>query len=796
MVPPPRRVAQTPCFRKFYGEQETRPWAIFGSNLTGPGSGFLFAQTGGCDLANSAMTDLLATTREQRRTFFKYLFGVNEGFLCMAVKDVIDGSTVHHTWYLYPNDLDGLLNAIEEQSQQRQAHFWFGTALYKEPNRRVRQNIATSNFAHADLDECDPKYLKLPPSILIQTSPGRFQAYWVMQDPVSPTIAEDINTRIAYAHKEQGADMCHDAGHLMRIPYTPNYKYGQASESPVVTIISSTPGIYRPADFKIYPAVKALKFLEQSNELPDTLPTDSAQEIIDRYGESLSDKFYNVYYVAPPDDSDALESKWSGSLWSLMQYCIEAGLTKEETFVVANTSACNKFKRDGKDELALWQDVNRAFVKHIEKMQLIASTQTVIPELLTEQEVHRVQNRETFVERYINWAKGMTDAPTQYHQAGAFVILSSLLAGNMYVSTSHEKVYPNLWFMLLAGTTLTRKSTAQRTAMHLAREINPEIDLATDGSVEGILSALSDRPGEPSVFLKDEFTGLLEAIAHKDYMAGFVEQLTKLYDGDSIRRVLRKEVIEVRDPRFIIFAAGIKDKIQQLLTEEHVMSGFVPRFIFISGDATIKDIRLTRPPSIEVNLDSRELLKNELMDMFLHYHNKTEIHKGGKLVGTVPTDFEASLSPEAWARYNVFERQMMETADSTGLGFLMPVYVRLTVSTLKAALLLAASRQREEGIIVEELDILHAIYYCRKWREYASEIINGVGKTYDERLIMKIYDYIGNNDLSGVPRAELMRVFQLDYKRADLIFGTMTQRNMVYQMDVHGQRKYRRVGVS
>jgi hypothetical protein len=750
-------------------------------------------------LASSALSNLVLDTGEQRRTFFKTIFGPGvEGYLCVAYKDHVDGG-MEHGWYHYPDELEKMLDAIEVR-RERLAHFWFASALYEKPGDRHRSNVKLSTFLHADLDSCPLELLQVKPSVVIQTSPGRLQAYWLLETPLPPTQAEELNTRIAYFHKEHGADMCHDAGHLMRIPYTPNHKYTNMAEAPMVSIVTSGRTLFRPSDFtEKYPYVKVLKFLEKQDELPD-LPSMSAEQVIAKYSDALADRFYNVYFVAPPgeEESDAPEEGWSGTLWSLMNVCLESGMNREETFIVANSAACNKFRRNGRGELALWQDVNRVYVKHIEKMQLAPSPNSIIPELLSEAESNRVgqriANNETFIERYIQWAKELTDAPTQYHQAGAFVILSALLSGTTYIATSHERVFPNLWFMILAGTTLTRKSTAQRLAMRLLTEVYPEAEMATDGSVEGMLSALQDRPGQPSIFLKDEFTGLLDAIANKEYMAGFAEQLTKLYDGDGIKRVLRKETIEVKDPRFIIFAAGIKDKTQQLLTEEHVMSGFVPRFVFISGDSKLEDIQLTKPPKETVNYEAREMLKNELTDLYNHYNQTTSLVKDGKNLGTMPMVYQASLTKAAWERYNAFERIMMETANSMGLDFLMPVYVRLTVSTMKAALLIAASRQRQDGIIVEEDDLLHAIYYCQRWRMYASEIINGVGKTYDERLIDKLYTYISQNP-SGVTRAELMRVFRLDVRRADLLFGTMTQRNMVNRMDVHGQPKYRRVGV-
>src|SRR6185503_18286841 len=176
---------------------------------------------------------------------------------------------------------------------------------------------------------------------------------------------------------------------------------------------------------------------------------------------------------------------------------------------------------------------------------------------------------DSFVERYIEWAKSLGDAAPQYHQAGAFTALSALLAGSVQLPTSFGVMKPNLWFMILADTTLTRKSTAMDIAMDLVMEIDDDVIMATDGSIEGLLTSLSTRPGKPSVFLRDEFSGLLEMITKRDYYAGIPELLTKMYDGKMQKRILRKESIEVRDPVLLVFAGGIKDKITGLLSFEH-----------------------------------------------------------------------------------------------------------------------------------------------------------------------------------------------------------------------------------
>src|SRR6185437_2046072 len=126
---------------------------------------------------------------------------------------------------------------------------------------------------------------------------------------------------------------------------------------------------------------------------------------------------------------------------------------------------------------------------------------------------------------------------------------------------------------------------AMNIVMDLLQDIDESLLMATDGSMEGFAQALADRPGQVSIFFRDEFTGLMESMAKKDYMAGMAEFFTGLYDSRSQVRRLRKEEIRIKDPRLIIFAGGIKNRMQSLVTFEHVSSGFLPRFIFVTAES-------------------------------------------------------------------------------------------------------------------------------------------------------------------------------------------------------------------
>lgn len=706
-------------------------------------------------------------TNQAREHFFKLVFGTQaSGYISIAYLDPNKKDMRTH-WFKYPEEMPALLASIVNNSKTL-CHAYFCPQLFAAPTKREKSNVSICTTVWADLDTCDPALLNVEPTVVIQSSPGRFQALWVMEKPTEPLVAEDISRRIAYFHSNHGADKSGwDLSQLLRIPYTANYKYGDSNSAPIVGIVTANRKAYRKSDFDCYPEIPATEFAKEDE--PELIDEDPL-EILQRYRTTLNSLAFGLY-------NDTPEGDWSEKLWKLLQLCVEAGLSRQQTFTVADSAACNKFRRDGRPRNDLWQEVCRAYIKHLEITNSIPTPETVIHELLTEAEVEFVQRRETFIERYIRWATDLTDASPQYHQAGAFTLLGSLISSTVRLETSYGDVVPNLWFNILGETTLTRKSTAMRIAVQLLKEVDEEVMFATDGTSEGILTGLQGRDGKASLFYRDEITGLFQAMLSKDYMSDMPEHLTKLYDGDTVKRLLRKEEITVTNPVFLMLCGGIKTKVQLMLSEEHIASGFIPRFIFITAEP---DVSRLRPlgPRVHQNDEWREAIKNELIDIRNHYNGEVEIKAGRKITSREPKRFSVSLTSEAWTRYNEFELLMIKSALDTGLSYLTPVYDRLAKSTLKASILIAASRQREPSVIVELDDLLHAIYYCRQWRTYANDVVNSVGKSASERLMETMLQEIKNSS-KGKMRHELMREHQLSRKDANELFDTMEQRQWI-----------------
>lgn len=707
-------------------------------------------------------------TNQARDDFFKLVFGPEAtGYISIAFLDK-NKRDMRTFWFKYPEQMPELLSSIIKNSETA-SHAYFCPHLFKAPTKREKSNVSTCTNVWADLDTCNPALLNVEPTVVIQTSPGRFQALWVLDRPIAPSEAEDISRRIAYFHANQGADRSGwDLSQLLRIPYTANYKYGDENSAPVVGIVTANRKVYRKRDFDRYPEIPATEFVKENQ--PELLDDDPLN-ILQRFRTTLNPLAFSLYNDTPTEDT------WSEKLWKLLQILVEAGLSRQQTFTVANSASCNKFARDGRPQNDLWQEVCRAYIKHLEITNSIPTPETVIHELLTPEEVEMAQRRETFIERYIKWATGITDASPQYHQAGAFTLLSSLVSGSVRLETSGGEIIPNLWFSILGETTLTRKSTAMRIAVNLLKEIDDDVMFATDGTSEGILTGLQGRDGKASLFYRDEITGLFQAMLSKEYMSDMPEHLTKLYDGDVVKRLLRREEITVKNPVFLMLCGGIKTKVQLMLSEEHIASGFIPRFIFITAEA---DISRLRPlgPKVSHNDEWRETIKNELIDLRIHYNQDVELRQGKKVIGYEHARFEVSLTDAAWKRYTEFELLMIRSALDTGLSYLTPVYDRLSKSTLKAAILIAASRQRETNVLVELDDLLHAIYYCRQWRTYANDVVNSVGKSENERLMETMLHEI-KNSTTGKTRHELMREHRLSKKAANELFDTMEQRQWI-----------------
>jgi hypothetical protein len=724
---------------------------------------------------------MAATEKELLTGFFSWLFQDQEGYLCLATANP-DKSNFGQKFFHWPSQADDVETFLRTYGHIRNC--WFCVNLL---NGRERSKAAClpCNYVWADLDTASPASIKPEPTFTIQSSSGRYQALWRLDKRVAPEIAEGYSRRIAYQYHNNGADKSGwDLGQLLRVPMTTNFKY---ENQPTVVALPPKLGTIPVQEFEALELPESVE--SEFTDLPTNLPV--ADEVLAKYQPYLDYGFFTIY-----ESESTASDDWSSRMWALLKFAAEAGMSKEEMMAVALSSKCNKYERDNRPLRHLWVEVEKAYGVRDKMVTVQNSVQPLlIPELVPPD----AEFTNTFIDDYIEWAKLATDATPVYHELSAAILLSAVVAEHVAFKPSYapQGMHPNLWGMVLGETTLTRKSTAMDMAIHMLSEVDPDALLATDGSVEGVLSSISTRPGRVGVFYRDEISGLLEGINKRDYLGAMPETFTKLYDGSTQKRVLRKEEIIVRKPIFIFFGGGIREKTYSLLSEQYVTSGFLPRFLVVSGDNDLSRLRPTGPPQA-IGVTERERLVNHLLDLKEAYMSGTVMRIAGQAVdlgstGDAPSK-EAVLSPDAWELNAEIEMKMVHAAANHYLSDrALPTFERLSRSLTKLAILLAVSRQPDPGpsFPVERQDIVNAARFIQRWGVHSIHLIFSVGRTDKMRLLEKIRHQIDRQP--GIYRSDLMRAHHLSSKEVTEVVSTLRDRG---EIDIKRDGKSERYWVS
>jgi hypothetical protein len=710
------------------------------------------------------------TEASLRLQFFDYLFEDQEGYLCIAHAPRNNKNKFQQKFYNWPEQRAGL-GAYLEQIRQGN-NVWFGVNLFRRPERK-RDFALPTQLVWADLDYCNPGDVEPAPQCRIESSPRKFQALWRLDKHIDPVDAQTLSKRIAYTYADQGADKSGwDIEQLLRVPFTYNYKYDDGlSAVPEVKLLTSFEARLAVTVFEAVTPPVAEEIAADEEPLPNIMELPDVPNVLYAFKNELRKTAFSDLYATEPS------ADWSAAMWHLINVCLEAGMNKEETFAVVLTAKCNKYDRDDRPIAYLWREVVKAALKQKQISLILSESAPLTMPILVEGD----EPPPSIIDEYKSWAVEATDAVEEYHELACTMLLSSLLASGLYASTSWGKIYPNLWGLILGDSTLTRKTTAMKMAMEFVGDIDREIVVATDGSVEGVLSALASRPSQVSVFYKDEISGFIDSINRKDYLAGMPETLTQLYDvPEFFTRRLRKETITITNPVFIFFGGGIRDKMYGLLNDEHILSGFLPRFLIVGGDADLAKIRPTGPLAPDL-FDKRTELRHKFIAMHTLYNQDAKIEiPDANTSFSIPTITEVTLTDDAWTLFQTIEMQLAKEASESGSSMVaQPTFGRLAWSCFKMAMLFAAARQEPiDGKITTGVeDIRAAAFYIQKWGKHTIDLIQNVGRSANQRLVARVYEHIRRRP--GCTRSELSRYYHLQKRELDIILDTLLDRGQI-----------------
>lgn len=262
-----------------------------------------------------------------------------------------DASTWSDQWYKWPTDVDEIVR--EAHSNAGEYNVYFSSYLYR-AQRRTKENVLPSKTIQADLDGADVRTLPLAPSVLVQTSVGRTQGFWLLSEELDPETHEALSRKLAYAI--EGCDHAGwPIGKTARMPETTNHKYLDGPQDVIVANMPAT--VYDASQFDMLPDVELPssradeEWVTAHKQEPESGPNEILEQL--RLAKKLTAKIVIQY--------NTIQADRSAALWALMLALFRAELNRDTVYHISRLSANNKFtglRYNGDVELA--KDVIRA----------------------------------------------------------------------------------------------------------------------------------------------------------------------------------------------------------------------------------------------------------------------------------------------------------------------------------------------------------------------------------------------------------------------------------------------------
>lgn len=523
--------------------------------------------------------------------FFDLAYADIEGHVYISFHGVQTGQ-----WFKWPKQKDALLRTVEDNKHQ---DVYFSVSSYEQQVRR-KEHAGMASVIYVDADKWDLENARLSPSVVVETSPGNYQAFWFLTEPISAEDASVLSHKISVAHKEDGCDQSSwIMTKVMRVPGTTHAK--DADNTFPVHVTQFGAEMFTQAELlEAYGDVPVNTYTVDHKDLPQDLPSRIELQ------SQMDPVRLSMYMDEPPVGTDM-----SAYMWATEQMLFEWGYKAEEVFVLMSDVAHNKYhpKRVGETTASgavrpprgdhrgdLWTEVQRAeaaFQGDVPTEILEEEPEAPIEDadlftFLTPEEEIVVAEFTTFVDGYVAWASGRTDAPPVYHRNLALTLLSCVYGNKAKLRFEHGKEPLNLWLILLGDTTVSRKTTSVR-LMEEVLDIFEEftgnkVDIGADFSPEALTKKLGERDGKVSMINRDEVQGFFKAVLGKKYMSDALDVLTNLYGG-KVKQVLRtnKETAQERRAHtvFNLLMYGIAEQTAEQLDEANFQSGFLQRFTWV-----------------------------------------------------------------------------------------------------------------------------------------------------------------------------------------------------------------------
>ena len=689
------------------------------------------------------------------REFFQAVYGAGVGQAVIVLPN-FDGRPINDFWFEYPEELDKMVALVE---QHNTGSVWFSPNLFSE-QRRTKDASLLLNVAAADADSCDPSNFRLPPSIVIESSPGRYQVYWILDGNNDSLEVAKLNRRIAQVHKDEGCDTAFvNQAKLMRVPGTSNHKHPGA-----VTMLSE----FEP---DVVYTLNAVEEIYPDTEVPDaevadysdTPMPDDVPDYIDTARTDLLSGLPNSVVLKDLLFGKYHEDKRSEARFKLLCELYRIGLNDYGVMALAWGAPTNKYRDDPRGYNGLWAEAMKAksYMGAVsegetdaaveidnEEIKVDLSTPIVEYNFLSVEEAEEVSGYTNFVDEWINWASKATDAPIEYHRQAALTILSAVYSeyGHIRPDFIRDKVHGmklNVWFMTLGRSTKDRKSTARQymiTMLNALESGDREYIFPEDFTPSSVSLLLPDWANQSVVYARDEVQGLFQELLGQSYMSGGSAVMTKLYDGWSPSRARAsgdKKKTKSVPVSFIMSLTGILTETADVLTVKDFKTGFLTRFLYVTAE---RPADWVKPKTEQAPRDEKDDDGDQVFDTFV---DRFQMNKNyWEMYVADGETFRIYIEDDAWDRWNQFEDEVEAAAKVSPHSEVVGSSAeRMSISVLKISALLAMD---ERSDTVKMSHMLQAIAYAGEWFKNLVVIAGMISESDWERDVSNLEKFIAS----------------------------------------------------
>lgn len=724
-----------------------------------------------------------------QREFLTTIFsGIDTGLISLvrASTDAEGRSQLNKPlWFNAFVEFPDFLGAAEKYSGE---DLYFAISSYGQEYRRKDDPVARTRVVYADVDGQNPDDFRLAPSILVESSPGHYHAYWLLKEPVDTATASDLSTRIAKAHGLDASSGIQTK--LLRVPGSLNTKYG--SKHTVVASRNNQYGytpeqiaaVYQPVETSSYDSVE----LSAPAQWPDYF------DALDKIPADDRIQFLMEWDKRTADDPD----KRSERRFELIRLLMEkSDLTPEEIAVVVWRAPVSEHFREqnrGIDDLYRF-DIAKALGKQVEVTELERyepeATPADVVHFISSDELMQTYEVPGFMDRWraLNYESLHPKTPDQYVRINGYMLLAAALGNRVAVMPpgTSRAVFCNLYALNL-GVTTSGKSEAlfflKRYIKAFSARVGYEVFVGSNATAEGLIKALKTYDKRTAMLITEEVSGKFRSWASSSNMAHAREAELEIYDNYLPKNLRAGEgagSVENVHLSFSQYMMGVDSEVESLLDRGFLRSGYIPRCLIAKAERTPFD--LSEMLAIEQGDPDKTQDSDPIPDSyaagFMESIRRHARHERPKTNYTVK-----QFEEDAWARFLEFRASLLRFAEShDDPDVVRPMAIRFAISCQKMMALIAYERVAER---IEMIDVLRVLADAEDFWGWSMDVVRGVSDSAFARLQDEVLTWL----VSRGRKARMVdfhgRFSSLEMKQRNEVLESLRSRGLV--REVTGER--------